>query len=222
MNFDQQQIDALVANPTESLSVEMKQWIDPGTILGRVKIIRAVFALRNRNGGFLVVGFDDQGTPDVANQLADPRVSFHIDVILGLVSRYAQELFEVEVGFSAREGAEYPVIIVPPGVQTPVAAKRDLVDGESRPIKIGDVYFRTLAANGTPSTAVARPEDWREIIRICFDNREADVGRFLRRQMAGQDHTTLASVLWGIADGAPIVPAGPTLEDRARGLFDDE
>lgn len=222
MNIDQRQIDALVANPTESLAVEMKQWIDPGTIQGQAKIIRAVFALRNRNGGFLIVGFDNHGAPDVANQLADPRTSFHIDIIQGMVSRYAQELFEVGVGFSAREGSDYPVIVVPPGVQTPVAAKRDLVEGETRPVKIGDVYFRTLASNGMPSTSVARPEDWRGIIGICFDNRDADVGRFLRRQMAGQDHTTLASVLWGIAASAPIVSAGPTLEARAKELLDDE
>ncbi|MEI5678778.1 MULTISPECIES: AlbA family DNA-binding domain-containing protein [unclassified Mesorhizobium] len=222
MEIDQQQIDALAANPTESLSVEVKRWIDPNTVPGQAKIIKAALALRNRNGGFLVVGFDDNGAPDVANQLADPRAGFHIDVIQGLVSRYTQEFFEVGVGFSTREGFEYPIIVVPAGVQTPVAAKRVLDGPNNRLINLGDVYFRTLAANGTPSTSVARPEDWREIIGICFDNREADVGRFLRRQLAGQDPAALASVLWGITASAPAVSVGSTLEERAKRLFDDE
>jgi hypothetical protein len=55
----------------------------------------------------------------------------------------------------------------------------------------GEAYFRTLHANGTPSTAPARPHDWRDILDICFDNREADIGRFLRRQLTGQDASRL-------------------------------
>jgi hypothetical protein len=41
--------------------------------------------------------------------------------------------------------------------------------------RIGAVYFRSLASNGTPSATEARPSDWADIIEICFDNREADV-----------------------------------------------
>ncbi|MFC5506093.1 MULTISPECIES: helix-turn-helix domain-containing protein [Hyphomicrobiales] len=222
MNIDQRQIDALVANPVESLAVEIKQWIDPGAPQGQAKIVRAALAMRNRNGGFLIIGFDNNGAPDLGNQLADPRVSFHIDVVQALISRYAQELFEISVGFSEREGVAYPVIAVPPGVQTPVAAKRDLFDDRNRLINTGDLYFRTLASNGVPSSSAARPQDWREIIGICFDNREADVGRFLRRQFAGQDAAALASVLWGITDSAPVTSPVANLMERAKGLLDDE
>jgi hypothetical protein len=48
-------------------------------------------------------------------------------------------------------------------------------------IRVGDVYCRTLNANGTASTAIAQPTDWRDIFDRCFENREADIGRFLRR-----------------------------------------
>jgi hypothetical protein len=96
---------------------------------------------------------------------------------------------------------------------------------------LGDVYFRTLRANGTPSTAVARPQDWLEIVEICFENREADVGRFLRRQLAALDLSTLVAALnqlglTGIA--ASAVPdalggAGTTwpaaLRERAMALL---
>jgi hypothetical protein len=62
-------IDGLVGNPSETLNVELKRWIDPTQPAGIEKIVKGVLALRNRNGGFFVVGFDD-GTlaPDVANE----------------------------------------------------------------------------------------------------------------------------------------------------------
>ena len=89
-----------------------------------------------------------------------------------------------------------------------MAAKRELQDAGRTLIKSGAIYFRTLAANGTPSTSEARPSDWADIMEICFDNREADVGRFLRRHFAGLDISSLIR----LAEPAPPVP---TLCDRA-------
>jgi hypothetical protein len=45
----------------------------------------------------------------------------HLDKIQGIVSRYASELFEVAVAFGERDGQDYPVIVVPEGIGTPVA-----------------------------------------------------------------------------------------------------
>ena len=41
----------LIHNLTESLSVEVKQWIDLETNLGKAKVVKATLALRNYNGG---------------------------------------------------------------------------------------------------------------------------------------------------------------------------
>jgi hypothetical protein len=222
MNTDQLRIQELVTRLAESLNVEVKTWIDPDDPAGMAKIVRAALALRNRNGGYLVIGFDDKTLqPHTANRPLDVRSKFHIDKIHGIVSRYASELFEVAVAFGERDGQDYPVIVVPEGVRTPVAAKADLFDtSKQRLVRHGDVYFRTLAANGTPSTAPARPEDWRDIVEICFDNREADVGRFLRRQLAGRDAASLLSALaqFGLAHN---VPAPPSLRERAEALLGD-
>ena len=219
MNVDQARIQELVARLAESLNVEVKNWIDPDGPAGVAKIVRAALALRNRNGGYLVIGFDDTTLqPDTVNRPADVRPAFHIDKIQGIISRYASELFEVAVAFGEYGGQEYPVIVIPEGIRTPVAAKADLFDGsKQRLVRHGDVYFRTLAANGTASTAPARPEDWRDIVEICFDNREADVGRFLRRQLAGRDTAALLATLTqlGLAQNAPLPPS---LRERAEAL----
>lgn len=122
-------------------------------------------------------------------------------------------------------GVEYPVIVVPPGVQVPVVAKRDLVDTNRKTlIRTGSVYFRTLAANGILSTSVARPEDWPDIMQICFDNREADIGRFLRRQLSVADRgalTTALQELGFVVSATTPEPTPPSLQQRAKALLLD-
>jgi hypothetical protein len=209
-------IQGLVENPSESLTVEIKRWIDPTQPAGIEKIVKGTFALRNRNGGFFIVGFDDETlAPDLANAPPDPRVLFHVDVIQGIISKYASDSFEIEIAWGEREGRFYPVIAVPTGVKVPVAAKRDLAIPARTGIRKGAVYFRSLEANGTPSTTEAHPGDWADIVEICFDNREADVGRFIRRHLGTFD---LSSILKMI--GAPEPPK-PTLRDRAVKILED-
>ncbi|WP_316206276.1 hypothetical protein, partial [Bradyrhizobium sp. SZCCHNR3116] len=146
---------------------------------------------------------------------ADIRADFHQDIIQGLVSRYANEPFEVHVTFVEHEGGTYPVIAIPPGVRAPVVVKNPLADGAGNKLLVaGEVYFRTLHANGTPSTAPARPHDWRDILDICFDNREADIGRFLRRQLAGQDASRLVAAFQG------DVHPGDALRKRCAALLE--
>jgi len=190
---DYDQIQGLIARPGESLNVEVKRWLDPSDNVGIAKIVKATFAIRNRNGGFVIIGFGDKTLePDISHEPGDIRGAFHQDKIQLLISRYAHEPFEIQVAFGEREGRTYPVIIVPEGVQVPTVAKANLADPNgTKLISRGDIYFRSLNANGTPSSAIARPEDWRHILEICFDNREADIGRFLRRQLAGQDLSKL-------------------------------
>jgi predicted HTH transcriptional regulator len=124
---DDDQIRALVARPGESLNVEIKRWLDPSEPAGIAKIVKAVFAIRNRNGGFLVIGFDDKTLePDLANEPPNVRGTFHQDIIQGLVSRYAYEPFEIQVAFTERDGRTYPVITIPQGVRVPAVVRTAL------------------------------------------------------------------------------------------------
>jgi hypothetical protein len=127
MDINQTRIQALIEAPAETLNVELKSWIDPTNPEGRSKIVRAALALRNRNGGELIIGFHDKTRlPDTKNVPGDVRQAFHPDVIQGLISKYASDLFEVAVGYGERQSQLYPVIVIPSGVRTVVAAKADL------------------------------------------------------------------------------------------------
>jgi hypothetical protein len=221
LEIDHSQLEQLILRPGESLNVELKRWIDPNECSGIAKIVRASLAIRNRNGGYLIFGFDDKTLqPDIGHELPDVRSAFHVDKIQTIISRFSSELFEIGVTFVARDAQDYPVISIPSGVRTPVAAKIDLFDSDRKYVSRGDVYFRTLAANGTSSTSIARPEDWRDILEICFDNREADIGRFMRRQLAGRDVASLISAIAQLGLGQSV-PAKPSLSERAEALLND-
>jgi hypothetical protein len=126
MIIDQSRIEELVARPSETLSVEIKRWIDPSTNHGAFTIVRSCFAILNHNGGFVVFGFDNATLlPHPDNRPLDVRASFHTDKIHAILSRYAHEPFEVGIAFGARDGLEHAVIIIPPGITAPVVVKKD-------------------------------------------------------------------------------------------------
>jgi hypothetical protein len=69
MEIDLSSIQALVERPGESLSVEIKRWIDPDRPEGIAMIVRAVLALRNHGGGALVSGSGSNRAIGIANLL---------------------------------------------------------------------------------------------------------------------------------------------------------
>lgn len=178
-------IQDLINRPTESLSIELKGWINPNTPEGKDKIIRAAIAMRNHGGGHVLIGFhNDTGEPYTDNVPSNVRRLFHQDKIQGMVSKYSSELFEVKVHFPIRDGIEFPVIEIEPGVKTPVATRRPLKNSQGELLfQENKVFIRSLEANNTPSTTEATWKDWPHIVEVCFDNREADIGRFVRRHL---------------------------------------
>lgn len=215
------QLTILLQRPTESLNVEVKTWLDPRTSEGIAKIVKGVFALRNRNGGNFVVGFDDETLlPDLCNLQGDLAVIYHLDAIQEIVSRYANLPFEVRVEHVPVGTAVHPVIVVPAGVRVPVVVKRDLTPGSAAKkadknlLSKGDLYFRTLGVNGTPSSSVIGPNDYADLLEICFENREADIGRFLRRHLGGAERGTLLDVMSAVQPN-PVA----TLEARCETLM---
>ena len=178
MGIDLDRIQELIERPAESLSVEIKRWINPTHPDGITKIVKTSLAIRNFGGGYIVIGFDNETLDsDTENAPDNVKELFHIDRIQGLVAKYASEPFEVTVEFPEREGQAYPVIVIPSGVKTPVSSKSELINNGKKLIKVNTIYIRSLNSNNTPSTTQASWKDWAQIVEVCFDNREADIGR---------------------------------------------
>ena len=218
MPASQDYIDGLIANPRESLVTELKDWIDPRSAHGRAKIVRACLAMRNQNGGYLQVGFEDgTGSPNIGDAPQDVRAAWYADEIQGLISKFASVPFEVHLRFAERDGQEFPVLEIEPGVRSPVASKSEIPDLDNtskKLVKIGAVYVRSLSSSGVVSTTEAKYGDWPDLTRRCFDNLEADVGRFARRHLSGLTPETaraLVEALGNLGDLAgSTAPAGPS------------
>lgn len=198
--MNREQLAQLLLRPTESLNIETKTWIDPREAEGKAKLIKATFALRNRDGGTFFMGFNDTTlAPEPCPLMGTLREIFHLDPLQALVAKFASEPFEIQVDCLPHGGALHPVIVVPEGVRVPVVVKTDLLatNGTGRKLlSEGDLYFRTLLANGTPSSAKIKAGDYRDLLEICFENREADIGRFLRRHLGGPERDAVLGALF--------------------------
>lgn len=213
----------IVQRPRESLDIEVKAWLDPKCVDDEAKIARACMALWNNNGGYLLIGFTDIGVPDNgATRPQDVRATYHHDEIQRIAALYASQPIAVEVFFPERDGFEYPVIAIPAGVETPVTASRDLFqksgDAQSKKlIREHAVYVRSLMSNQTVSTTEARSGDWPRIIRTCFENREADIGAFVRRHLLGTSADKLAELARGLTSDSLVTPIDQAMEYLAEG-----
>ena len=177
---------------------------------------KGCIALRNNNGGHLVIGFTDDGLPDKGSSPTDIRTKFHADVIQGIVGKYSSEPFPVEVHFVLREGQDYPVIAIPAGVRTPVAAKAELPGKVGKPlVRDHAIYVRSLSSNNTVSSSEPRRGDWDRLMRTCFDNREADIGSFVRRHLAGLDLERLGAIF----NLTTSVASTPTPIEKAKDIL---
>jgi hypothetical protein len=216
--FNQTFIQDFLKNPRESLDIEIKRWFSPTTPEGKAKIAKACIALRNNNGGLLIIGICDNGLQDVTGAPAAPEDDFHIDAIQEIVSKYSSLPFEISVEFHELTGIKHPVIRVGAGVQTPVACKSDLSDRKGGKLLQADaIYVRTLNSNNRVSSSVARWKDLEAVTRFCMDNREADIGRFIRRHLTGLD---LSNLIAALVPGAKI--DSPEISERTgKQLLDD-
>src|ERR1700730_9988542 len=106
------EIRRLIEQPRESLAVEIKPWLELSNPQHQAKIIKTAIALRNNNGGYMILGFDDSLKP-AGNPPADIVESYHPDKIQGLISKYSSESFEVGMEYPEKDGVKYPVLIVP-------------------------------------------------------------------------------------------------------------
>jgi hypothetical protein len=209
-------IQSLVDRSRELLSVELKDWFDPQTIEGVAKLVRAALALRNQNGGYLVIGFDDKTREPTnpAASLVGITSRFNQDTIQGIISKYASQTFEIALDFPIRDEHQFVVISIPPGVTMPVACRADLRSGNDFLLRESETYVRTLTSNGTISSARASWRDMDMLMRRCFENRESDYGRLLLKAFTGISPNDVKAVFQNLSLAAEQgISAGVSAEE---------
>lgn len=191
-------IQALILNPREGINVELKRWLDLSTLKHRAKVIKACAAIYNSNGGYVLIGFNDDESLDRDHAPQDWEREYESERIQQIVANHTSPPIEVSVHHAHVDDIVCVVIKVPVGVITPACIKSDLMHGNALILSAHEVYCRTLGSNGKYSSDRPRPHDWSDIMRVCLDNREADIARFLTRNFSSDRVATLARQLFAL------------------------
>ena len=180
MAIDVQDLPHLLEAPSERLNIELKAWLDLSDSGHRGTLAKSLIALANHGGGVVIVGFDDNGTPDSGRPT--DLSPFGQDAINGIVERFAEPGFHCTVRHVTREndGLEYPVILVPGGHQVPIRSKRGSKGNEIQ----RDRYY--IRRPGPASEMPQGGHEWDELIRRCIRNKTDEISSLVRDVLVGR------------------------------------
>lgn len=175
------ELQPLVTEPREALDAEYKEWLDLTINDHRALLAKAAIAIANHGGGYIIIGFKDQG-----HQLVDlpypsgfPEISQ--DAVNSAIRRFATPEFHCEVYRIPHptSGIAYPVIVVPGNMAEPVLSKCN--------------YQNTLAQNrcyirkpGPRSEEPQTGEEWRTLLRRCLRAGRDDMLEAIRSIVSGR------------------------------------
>ena len=184
-----EELQPLLGEPREDLAAEYKTWLDLTANDHRALLAKAAIALANHGGGFIIVGFDDNGhqLESVARPANVPQISQ--DAVNTAIQRFATPAFHCElynVPHPATQ-AVHPVIVIPGNMTEPVMSRRDCVNVISQ----NRCYIRKPGPRSEePTTA----EEWRALLRRCV--------------LAGREDMleAIRSIVSGRVEAAPLLP----------------
>src|ERR1700728_3025840 len=169
-SINRNELQELIDNPSESLAVEYKCWLDLDDKTVKANVARHIAALANYGGGALVFGITDDMLPDPGTPSTVNR-----DVISGIVKRYLEPPFQCEiVEVQSARGIRHPVVVVPPHGSSPICAKASgpTVGGKTQGISQGAYYIRKP---GPASEAITTSVEWTPLIRRCAMHERASI-----------------------------------------------
>lgn len=186
-------LQALVDDPREALNIEVKRWLDLTSKDEQATLAKAVIALANHGGGYLVLGFNELADGSFECHLPRPTTleAYSQDLIARLVATYADPAFQVTVERATREsdGGVHPIVHVPGGHRAPIMAKKGSPDQKTL------IAHRIYTRRPTPESAEpANAVEWRDLLDRCI--------------RAGRDD--LLDAIRGVLDDRNAVASAPT------------
>jgi hypothetical protein len=170
-------------NPSESLDFEVKGWVSPSTNEEHKGLIaKALIALENHGGGFLLIGYIDDGGGKLSPDQARPSdlSEFSVDEINNILKKFAEPPFHVNVTFQIHpeSGEEYPLIQTSGKTKVPIRAAKGT---QQQTIKKDSYYIRRP---GPSSESPADGYEWDRLIQRCVLNQKVEIMETLREFFA--------------------------------------
>ncbi len=179
----QERLRDLLIAPHEDLGLELKNWLDlRGNEDHKAVLAKAILALANHGGGFLIIGLDEANGV-VSESAARPATfdSYDQDFINGIMQRYADPGFHCSVHIVAnQQGAQFPIVAVPGGHRVPIRARRAGPNGNI--VEANAIYIRKP---GPRSEIPLGAHEWDGLLARCFANRREEMFDQIRDLITG-------------------------------------
>lgn len=165
-------------SPMESLDIEAKCWLDMNDIESKGTIAKALIALENHGGGYLVIGFSEDASGVLSPDPNRPPnlAAFGTDEINVIIKKYAEPAFHAHVTFQKNpdSGDEFPVIRSPGTSKVPVRSCSETPNGTLK----NKVYY--IRRPGPSSEAPLDGSEWDALIRRSVLNQRSEIIDILR------------------------------------------
>lgn len=164
-------------SPTETLDFEVKGWLDLSEAESRGTVAKAMIALENHGGGFLLIGF----TEDQGRLIPDPNrpaslSQYGTDEINAIIKKCAEPSFHAHVTFQKHPetGEEFPLVRVTGASKVPVRSCSATPNGKLKE----NLYY--IRRTGPASEAPMDGAEWNALIRRCVLNQRSEIIDLLR------------------------------------------
>lgn len=158
MTTTQSRLADLLVFPREDLDCEVKNWLNLAESSNdKATFAKAVIALANHGGGFIVFGLVE-APPAFVEAAGRPLTLdwYCQDLINGIVLNYCDPSLDCQVHFVAAPGGGlHPIVTVPGGYRVPVRARRASPDGKT--VQNHSIYMRKP---GPRSEAPQTAQEW--------------------------------------------------------------
>lgn len=175
------ELQLLISEPREDLGIEYKDWLDLTTKEHKATLAKAAIALANHGGGFIVIGFADQGSELQSQARPSDIEEITQDAVNAAIRRYATTEFHCRVDYVMHQKTNvvHPVITVPGNVTVPVMSKGDC----ENVIAQNRCYIRKPGPRSEePQTA----EEWRGLLDRCVRTGREDMLEAIRSIVLGR------------------------------------
>ena len=184
----EQELLSFITHPREDLYAEYKGWLDLSDNSHKAVLAKAAIALANHGGGFIVIGFPDDGGSPVSSQRPPEIPEITQDAVNSAVKRYSSTPFQCQLYNVEHPKTEvrHPVISVPGNLTAPVMSKR------SHPGTI-DQNRCYIRKPGPASEEPRTEEEWRTLLDRCIREGRNELLDALRSILHGHVKPSISS-----------------------------
>lgn len=171
--------------PIEDIEIEYKSWLNLSERSAQAILAKAVIAMANYGGGFVILGFQESDSNRVLESIPKPNEYKDItqDRINSVIQKFATAApdFHCKVYFISHQQTrvQHPIIKVPGDQKEPVMSKRD----EEGYLVKHRCYIRKP---GPKSEEPKTSEEWRKLLNRCVRANRDDLLDSIRTIVSGE------------------------------------